>query len=51
MWQHSLANRVFKNYDDIVDSVCEALNTFTESSERVTKFHFRDWVIMPLLTS
>ncbi|MGM8891916.1 IS630 family transposase [Psychrobacter sp. 1Y1] len=43
MRQHCLANRVFKNYEDIVDSVCEAWNTFTESSERVTKLCSRDW--------
>ena len=29
MRQHCLGNRVFQNYEDIVDSVCEAWNTFT----------------------
>lgn len=43
MRQHCLANRVFTNYEDIVDSVCKAWNTFTESAERVTKTCSRKW--------
>ncbi|MGS0682084.1 transposase [Shewanella sp. 125m-7] len=38
-----LVNSVFKNDQDIVDSVCEAWNTFTESSDLVTKLCSRDW--------
>ncbi|ART83104.1 hypothetical protein CBP31_11155 [Oceanisphaera profunda] len=37
MRQHCLANRVFKIYEDIVSSVCEAENTFTERAKRVTQ--------------
>jgi transposase len=46
MRQHCLANRVFTNYEDIVDSVCKAWNTFTESAERVTKMCSREWANM-----
>ncbi len=38
-----LVNSAFKNDEDIVDSVCEAWNTFTESSERVTEMCSRDY--------
>jgi len=43
MRQHCLANRVFKDYQDIVDSVCHAWNSFTKSAARVTKMCSRDW--------
>ncbi|WP_299011985.1 transposase, partial [uncultured Shewanella sp.] len=33
--QHCLANRCFRNYDDIVDNVCRAWNTFIECTKRV----------------
>ena len=46
MRQHSLANRAFKNYEDIVDSVCDAWNAFTERPERVTKMCSREWANM-----
>ncbi|MBO1519015.1 IS630 family transposase, partial [Oceanisphaera pacifica] len=44
MRQHCLANRVFKNYEDIMSSVCEAWNTFIESAERVTQMCSREWI-------
>ena len=43
MRQHFLANRVFTDNEDIVDSVCEAWNIFTESAERVTRMCSREW--------
>ncbi|MBO1520344.1 transposase, partial [Oceanisphaera pacifica] len=44
MRQHCLANRVLKNYEDIMSSVCEAWNTFIESAERVTQMCSREWI-------
>ena len=32
MRQHHLANQAFQNYDEIVDKVCNAWNSFLESS-------------------
>lgn len=42
--QHELSNRVFKNYNDIVDCCCEAWNSFISDVERVKKMCFRDWL-------
>ncbi len=42
--QHELSNRVFKNYNDIVDCCCEALNWFISDVDRVKKMCFRDWL-------
>jgi hypothetical protein len=39
MRQHHLANRTFKDYDDIVNSVCKAWNSFLSSGERVTAIY------------
>ena len=41
--QHHLANQNFKNYDDIVNKICAAWNSFLESTERVRKMCSRDW--------
>lgn len=43
MRQHCLANKAFKNYEDIVDNVCDAWNMFIESDERVTNMCSREW--------
>ena len=44
MRQHCLANMAFENYEDIVDRVCDAWNTFIECSKRVTKLCSREWI-------
>ena len=44
MRQHHLANRTFKGYEDIVDSVCHAWNSFISDSERVINMCTRDWM-------
>ncbi|WP_394349855.1 transposase [Candidatus Enterovibrio escicola] len=41
--QYKLANRFFENYNDIVNSVCEAWNSFYEDKRRVQSLCFRDW--------
>lgn len=46
MRQHCLANRTFKNYEDIVESVCKAWNTFTQCAVRVTQMCSRSWLNM-----
>ena len=44
--QHSLANRCFDGYDDIVEQCSNAWNSFIEDSERVKKLCKRDWIIL-----
>ena len=44
MRQHHLANIAFKNYDDIVDKVCSAWNSFLSCSTRVARTCMRDWI-------
>lgn len=44
--QHHLANQCFKNYDDIIDKVCDAWNDFLKCSKRVTQTCSRDWINM-----
>jgi transposase len=41
--QHYLANQRFIDYNDIVNSVCEAWNSFCEDKNRVKSLCFRDW--------
>ena len=42
--QHHLANRCFKNYEDIVNACTIAWNDFVSDKVRVTKMCFRDWL-------
>ncbi len=44
MRQHELANRCFKNYDDIVSSVQSAWNRFREDANRVISLCSREWL-------
>ncbi len=41
--QHSLANRVFKDYDEIVDEACKAWNVFANKSELLASIGDRKW--------
>ena len=47
VWQQlrkiKLSNTNFKNYDDIVDSCCEAWNTFCDQDGNIEKLCTRDW--------
>ncbi|MFV7670145.1 IS630 family transposase, partial [Shewanella algae] len=42
--QHCLSNRVFDCYEQIVDQVSRAWNTFIEDTGRVKSLCFRDWM-------
>lgn len=42
--QHCLSNRVFSGFNDIVEQVSLAWNSFREDSERVMKLCQRDWI-------
>ena len=44
--QHCLSNRVFAGFDDIVDQVSNAWNTFISDTERVKRLCLRDWINM-----
>ena len=44
--QDSLANRCFKDYDDIVDSCCDAWNNFISDTNLVQSLCHRDWSIL-----
>ena len=41
--QHCLANRCFKDFNDIVEQCCSAWNTFIECQNRVKTLCHRDW--------
>ena len=41
--QNRLANRLFDNYEAIVDACCEAWNALLASPERITSITSRDW--------
>jgi len=41
--QHCLANRCFKDFNDIVEQCCRAWNTFIECQNRVKMMCYRDW--------
>jgi len=44
MRQHELANRCFKNYDDIVEQCSRAWKVFISDVERVKNLCWRDWI-------
>jgi len=46
MRQNELANRCFKNYDDIVEQVSRAWNSFRSSTERVNTMCTREWATL-----
>jgi transposase len=39
-----LANRCYKDYDDIVNSACEAWNKVTENKDSIIKLTTREWL-------
>lgn len=50
VWQvlrdESLGNRCFEDYEDILQSCCEAWNIFTESHDRVKNLCSRSWALL-----
>ena len=42
--QHCLSNRTFNGYDDIVEQVSKAWNTFISTPSRVKQMCSRDWI-------
>ena len=44
MRQHYLENQAFENYDEIIDKVCSAWNSFLSNTQRVTKMCTRSWI-------
>ena len=44
MRQHCLSNRVFNGYEDIVEQVSTAWNTFIEVPSRIKQMCSRDWI-------
>ena len=42
--QRCLSNRTFSGFDDIVEQVSIAWNTFVSDSERVKNLCWRDWI-------
>ena len=44
--EDSLANRCFKDYDDIVDATCNAWNQFVSNTKAVQSLCHRDWAIL-----
>lgn len=43
--QHCLSNRVFKDYEDIVEQVSKAWNTFVSDKQRVKSICRRKWAM------
>lgn len=47
LWQfmrdNHLSNRIFRNYDDIVDNCCAAWNTIADQPWRIMSIGLRDW--------
>ena len=41
--QNHLSNRVFKNYDEILDACCAAWNALTAEPKRIASIATRDW--------
>ena len=41
--QHSLANRVFKDYQEIVDEACDAWNIFANQADLIRSIGSREW--------
>lgn len=46
MRQNELANRCFKNYDDIVEQVSRAWNSFRGDVHRIKTMCSRDWATL-----
>ena len=44
--QHYLANRCFEDYEDIVNSLCDAWNKFREDTKRAISMCRRKWATM-----
>ena len=42
--QNELANKCFEGYEDIVNSCCDAWNSFVSNSERVKGMCMREWM-------
>ena len=42
--QNELANKYFKDYNDIVESCSNAWNSFRSDTKRVKNLCFRDWL-------
>ncbi|ASY72460.1 hypothetical protein N181_07460 [Sinorhizobium fredii USDA 205] len=38
-----LSNRIFKDYDDIVDQCCRVWNTLIEPPWKIMSIELRDW--------
>lgn len=45
--QHYLSNCCYKNYEDLVNKVCNAWNQFTQQPGLVQSLCFRDWIRTP----
>jgi transposase len=49
VWQHLrqrwLSNRIFKDYDDILDAVCDAWNRLIADPARITSIGTRSWAL------
>lgn len=43
MRENYLSNRIFHNYDDIVDHCCEAWNKIADQPWRIMSIGLRDW--------
>ena len=46
MRQHSLSNRVFKNYEQIVDVSCDAWNRFAKQADLIRSIGDRQWATL-----
>lgn len=44
--QHHWSNRIFKNYDDILQACCKAWNEFVDLPEVVTSIGYRVWAFL-----
>ena len=44
--QHCLANRVFKDYQEIVDVSCDAWNIFAKQSDLINSIGSREWATL-----
>lgn len=47
IWQYLrgnfLSNRVFENYDDVIDAACDAWNSLIDRPDVITSIGMRDW--------
>ena len=43
--QNQLSNRVYENYEAIVDACCDAWNKLTAEPGRITSIATRDWAV------